>query len=145
MGEGICQKCKDWHGCVGKEWFGYHEIRWCPFQVIWILRNTEAFAINWPIEPDRATNPESGKKQAKQEASFVKPKLIIAELYQRLEKCGVAGKLLAAQARANENMGMLEPEAWEALMYVKGWKRKKMSFSTWKKAKKYYHKVTIEV
>jgi hypothetical protein len=79
-----------------------------------------------------------------QEGNFVKPAIIIAEVEKRLETCGTSGKLLVAQCQAGKTLEELDDEAWEVLMYVKGWRRKKMSFSAWKKQKKYYQKVVKE-
>lgn len=137
MGEGNCRDCKDWHGCVGKDWYSYPDIRWCPFQVMWLLKHADTLCWgDWPPEPGRA-DPGIGEKQVSKEGHFVKPKVIIAELKYRLDRCGVQGKLLAAQARARDDIDMLEPEAWQALMYVKGFKRKSSGFSDWKKKRNY--------
>ena len=144
MHEGDCQKCKDWHGCVGKPWYSYLEIRWCPFQVMWILRYCDVLhSGRWPSPDERPDTVPY--EQFHNEAPFVKAALIIAELEHRLARCGVAGKLLKAQARAGDNLDYLEGEAWQALLYVKGFRRKITSFTDWKKDKKKYQKTHQKV
>lgn len=143
MSEGVCQKCRDWHGCVGKEWYNFSEIRWCPFQVLWLLRNADTFHTGkWPAEDNRAES--IGSKQFHKEGSFVKPATIIAELEHRLGRCGVQGKLLRAQARAGDSLEDIEPEAWDVLMYVKGYRRKDLPFRAWLKQRRYLNKITTK-
>lgn len=141
MHEGDCQKCKDWHGCVGKAWYDYGEIRWCPFQVMWILQHSNLFdAGKWPPQDNRVESIET--RQICTEADFVHTQIILGELNYRLKRTGTPGKLLKAQARAGDSLDYLEAEAWDALMYVKGWRRKSQSFSNWKKDKRYHQKPT---
>jgi hypothetical protein len=126
-----CRNCKRWEGCVGKAWYSYADLRWCPLQVIWLIQHAEIFKSGkWPIEEGAQT--EGGGKQVKREAPFVKPEIIIAELEHRLKKTGIQGQRLIAQIKAGRDINALNPRAYEALMYVKGWRRKRMSFTEWK-------------
>ena len=140
---GDCRDCKDYRECSGLyEWFHYGQIRFCPFQVIWIIANSEIFRDgNWPKDPDRADDNNTGSRAIKTEATFTKPILILAEVESRLRRTGLNGKLLVAQVEAGRSFNNLDRDAEDALMYAKGFKRKRMSFSHWKKARKYYQKV----
>ena len=149
---GDCRDCKDYRECEalrkdnegqytikgnGKEWYHYGEIRWCPFQCIWIINNTATLRDGrWPQDPDRIDN-NAGQRSIKTEASFTRPILILAELESRLERTGIQGKLLVAQVEAGREFDYLDREAYDALLYIKGFRRKRMSFMTWKKQRKH--------
>ena len=152
-----CRDCKDYRECPslrkddygkytikgqGKDWWHYGEIRWCPFQCIWIINNTATLRDGrWPQDPDRIDN-NAGQRSIKTEASFTRPILILAELESRLERTGIQGKLLVAQVEAGWEFDDLDREARDALMYVKGFRRKKDNFVKWKKERKYRRKHT---
>ena len=92
MPELDCQKCKRWKHCPGKEWYHYGEIRWCPRQVIWILQNADTLdAGMWVV--DKNLTDESDQR-AMNEAYYVKSKIAIAEVRDRLKTTGVQGELL---------------------------------------------------
>ena len=141
---GDCRHCKDYRECIGKDWYHYGEIRWCVYQVIWIIRNAATLRDGrWPQDPDRVDD-NSGQRSIKTEASYVKAILILAEVEERLRRTGICGKLLVAQVEAGREFDTLDYEAKSALLYIKGWRRKRMSFQAWKKARKYYQKVMIK-
>jgi hypothetical protein len=141
MNSGNCHNCHDYRLCIGKEWYNFSEIKWCIWQVIWILTNCEVLQSGrWPKE---LYSDNEGQRTIKTEASFVKPILIWAEVDKRLKRTGTAGKLLCAQIKAGETFDTLDDEAREALMYVKGLKRKKSSFRRW--VRETYHSKTCVV
>lgn len=126
-----CRDCKSWKGCPGREWFNFLEVRWCPFQCIWILQNRETLLSgHWPQDPYNS-NDNLGQKTFKTEASFVKPELVIAELESRLERCGRQKELLITQIEDGRTLSNLSDGAREVLMYVKGFRRKGISFRKW--------------
>ena len=162
---GDCHNCRDYRGCPGKrrtcpdctgkaadggiscatcngtgyinEGYLYNEIRWCPQQVIWLIEHKETLIDgHWPQDPYGADN-NTGSRTIKTEASFVKPELVIGELETRLERCGKQAELLVTQIEDGRTLSNLSPGAREVLMYVKGFRRKRMSFSAWKKQRKY--------
>jgi hypothetical protein len=142
---GDCRSCKDYRLCIPPEWFNYAEIRFCPYQVVWIIQFAETLkAGRWPKDPNMADDNQGGKN-IKTEAAFTKPILIIAEVESRLGRTGINGKLLVAQIQAGREFSNLDKEAWDALLYVKGWKQKPESFPVWKKKRKWYQKVQQEV
>lgn len=134
---GDCRDCRDYRGCFGKPWFNYSEIRFCLWQVLWIIQSADTLrAGHWPPDPDKADD-NSGQRTVKADASFTKPVLILAEVETRLRRTGIYGKLLIAQVEAGKEFTTLDYEARLALLYVKGWRRKAMSFRTWKIQREY--------
>jgi len=128
---GDCRACKDYRECIGKEWFHYGQIRWCPYQVLWIIMNASILRDGrWPQDPDR-TDSNLGQRSIKTEASFVKPEIILAEVEQRMERTGTQGELLVTQVEDGRMLTNLSPGAREVLMYVKGFRRKRIGFKKW--------------
>ena len=137
---GDCRDCKDYRECIGKDWFHFGEIRWCPFQVIWILSHANTLrAGHWPKDPD-SQDDNSGQRKINTEGTFVKPIIILSEVESRLQRTGIQGKLLVAQIESGRTFENLDRDARDALLYVKGWRQKRMSFSAWKKKRRYYWK-----
>ena len=132
-----CRRCRDWKGCPGKEWFGYHEIRWCPQQVFWLLKYADILHTGeWPVPDATVAGGMRGKSIT--EAAFVKVILVIAELDSRLSKTSWRGRLLAEECKNREMMVFLSNDAKDALYYVVGWRRKDRNFSGWLKDRRYY-------
>lgn len=134
-----CRKCQTYQGCVGKEWYTYTEIRFCPLQILWIIEKAETLIKGWPPDPESSGHIDPKiKTRYRSEAYFAKPMEILAEVNYRVKRAGVNGKLLRAEVVAGLE---LSAESRDALMYCKGKWRKRMSFSAWKKQRKYYQKV----
>ena len=136
---GDCRHCKDYRECMQDiTWFHYGQIRWCPYQIIWILQHKETLcAGQWPKAEDGSSDSNLGQRSVKTEASFVKPELIIGEVETRLERTGKQGELLVTQIEDGRDVSNLSTGAREVLMYVKGFRRKRMGFSAWKKQRKH--------
>lgn len=134
---GDCRHCKDWRGCLGKDWYSFAEVRWCAQQVFWLLKYAYILRQGlWPIPDERA---EVGLKSGgmSTEARFTKAILVIAELDKRLIRTGWRGQLLAEQAVNREKMMYLNDDAKDALYYVSGWRRKETPFRTWRGMRRY--------
>jgi len=138
-----CQKCKNWHDCKAPpDWWNYSEVRFCPYQCLWILANADTLrAGHWPIQEGQAEDPV-GNRQFKSEASFVKPELIIGELESRLAKTPNRGELLVTQIEDGRTLSNLSNGARAILMYLKGRKRKAMDFNAWQRQKRYRKMIT---
>jgi len=133
-----CQKCKRYQGCAGKDTYTYSEIRWCPWQVLWILGREENLRnADWGNRDDVKTFSHS-----QHDAPFTKGVDVVAELEARLERTGVYGELLKAQVEAGRTMETLSQNAKAALMYVKGWRRKQISFTRY--MREIYRSITGE-
>ena len=132
---GDCLKCKDYRECSQDHgWFHYGQIKWCPYQILWILEHAETLRSGkWPQDFKAPGNVDSliQGRNLKAEATFVKPVTVLAEVEYRLEQTGIAGKFLLAQIKAGETLETFEPEARAALMYIKGWRRKRIDFKRW--------------
>jgi len=126
---GDCRKCRDWKGCPGKEFFTYPEIQFCIHQMVWLIKNAEVMRKgDWPAEPDDNV----GTQQFTDEATFTKAVLIIAEVDSRLEETGDAGKHLVDVLMAGVETYNLSQNPRDALYYISGWNRKRISFNKWR-------------
>lgn len=135
-----CRKCKDYRDCTRNHaWYHYGQIRWCIYQIIWIILNSELLGDGrWPANPDGPSSVDPKVRTGyKSEAYFVKPVLILAEVNYRLKRCGTDGKLLRAEVLAGLE---LSPESKDALMYCKGSWRKRMSYRRWLRDRRYLGK-----
>ena len=133
-----CRKCKSYKDCAGKPWFHYGEIRFCPHQVIWVISNSEILRTTWPPNPEGSGYIDTKIKTGYgSEAYYVKPAGILGEVNARLARTGTHGKLLRAEVLAGLD---LSAESESALMYVKGWRRKRMSYQRWLRKKRYRRK-----
>jgi len=146
-----CRKCKDYRDCQGhiyivekeegKEyvpWYHYGEIRFCPFQIRWIIEHAETLRAKWPDAPEDSGCIDPGIQTGyKSEAYYTKPAGILGEVNARLTKAGTHGKLLRAEVLAELD---LSEESTSALMYCKGWRRKRISYQRWLWARHYEEK-----
>lgn len=139
---GDCRTCRDYRGCIGKEWFNFAEIRWCPLQIVWILQYKDTLKDGrWPQDP-YASDDNVGQRSIKTEASFVKPEIIIAELEARFQRVGPQAELLITQVEDGRTLSNLSSGAREVLMYVKGFRRKQISFRRWLRRVYYKRRTT---
>ena len=137
-----CLDCKDYKKCPRstKDWFAYYEIRFCPYQVIFIIYRVATFRDSkWPESPYGRNDIAPGVRAGfRNEAYFVKPKIVLAEVEYRLRRVTRD----AREALIDEiMMGKIDLDdfsrpAKRALMYVKGFRRKKQTFSQWRRGEK---------
>jgi hypothetical protein len=128
---GDCRHCRDYRECIGKPWFNFAEIKFCIYQILWILLNADTLRTgHWPQDPDNPSD-NLGQRSIKTEASFVKPGIIIAEVEKRLERTGIQAELLITQVEDGRTLSNLSDGAREVLMYVKGLSRKSTGFKRW--------------
>ena len=136
-----CVVCQDYHDCAyneGKEWYSYGEVRFCPFQCIWLIEYRELIMDGvWPH--DAANTDPMIHTSFASEAYFTKPGEIWAVFSPRLKKAGRSGQTLVEEIdtftiKLNEksvSLTFLSTTAYQALMYLKGARGKKVSFSQW--------------
>ncbi len=111
------------------EWYAPSEIKYNSNQVLFILKHLEMMLVGeWPPEC-RETGYTGGGSYHSHSAKFEVPVVIAAEVSQRLEKCGLSGRLLTAQVKAELP---LDFDSRLALWYCSGWRRKQMSFNDWR-------------
>jgi len=133
MTKSPCMDCRDWRICNPADWFAFNEVRFCSHQVLWLLKWGDYLRSgHWPPEPEKDEN-KTNKRST--EATFVKPELIIAEVSARLALTGVNGKLLVALVEAHPDVELqsLDRDARDALYYVSGWRRRRVSFGRWRR------------
>jgi len=138
-----CRKCKSYKDCTGKSWFHYGEIRFCPFQVLWIIEHSDILLSgDWPPNPEGSgyIDPKIKTGYAS-EGYYTKPVGILGEVNYRLKRAGVNGKLLRAEILAGLD---LSDESRSALMYVKGWRRKTISYQRWERQRRYRSNLSIK-
>lgn len=138
-----CKTCKSYKGCPGKEFYFYSEIRFCPHQILFIIEHSATLLSGkWPPNPEGSSYIDTKIKTGfKSEAYFVKPVGILAEVNDRLKRTGTDGKLLRAEVLAGLE---LSQESKDALMYIKGWRRKTISYRRWKAQRKYRRILSIK-
>lgn len=135
-----CRDCKRWQDCPDpdSDWYSYGQIRWCIYQVFWMLKYSEYLRIGiWPTPESTCETP---KRTLSKDAQYVNACVIIAELDYRLEKTGLKGRLLEEECQNREKMLYLSDSAKDALYYVSGWRRKARNFSQWLKDRRYHQK-----
>jgi len=99
---------------------------------MWILEHSDTLLDgDWPTDPDGNTETDHVQKGYNSEASFVKPEVTLADVEFRLKTTGPSGEALRDAAQKGYLIDDLSPPAWRALMYVKGFYRKKQTFSQW--------------
>ncbi len=125
-----CRSCRTWKGCKhDQSYFNYQEIRFCAYQVEWLIAHSEMLRKGqWPPE-ETGDNP--GSRQVQTEGTFVKASVIMAELDARLKSTGVCGKLLISLVESGAPVN--DRDARDALYYISGWRRKATSFNRWRR------------
>lgn len=95
----------------------------------------------WPISPITTSNgdlPGIGGP-VRTEAYYVKPEEIAGDIEWRLKRTGIAGTQLVEEIEAMEDLDYqkLHSLARDALNYISGWSRKRLSYSAWLKQRRY--------
>jgi len=109
---------------------------------MWLLENLDTLlAGHWPKSPDGSTyiDPAIRRRASPTHAKFEKPCDIAAEIEYRLRRTGIEGKLLRAEVIAGLTYE-LSKESQNALMYIKGWRRKRVPYKLWLAQRNYYKK-----
>ncbi len=115
-----------------KDWYSFSEIRFTLPQVRWLLEPERLKMLRegrWPPEPRNSGYIGGSSFQLRAEGKFIRPAVIAAELDWRLKQTKTDGKLLQAQIEAGHDY--LEPEAYCALKYCSGWRRKATPYRQW--------------
>lgn len=125
---GLCQDCRSYKGCGGHENYSYPEIRWCPYQVIWLIENADSLRTSgWDIDDDNLGSPNT-----KTQAGFVNIANVLAEVDIRVAAAGRHGQKLRDQIlQEGRTFSNLSFQAMAALMYIKGWRRKRIPYARW--------------
>lgn len=143
-----CRECKSYKDCEGHiyivdtdagrqyvNWYHYGEIRWCPYQVMFILESSETLLLgDWPERPEGSSYTDPMIKTGfPDEAYFTKPEEAIGEVEYRLARVTRDAReaLIDAANRGIVDLKELSRPAHRALLYVKGKNRKKKNYTWW--------------
>ena len=125
-------------------WYPPNKITFTQSQMLFLLENLDLLgAGDYPPDPYSSDEQKGGKHSYR--APFVTAVELSAEITSRLVRTGVDGKLLLAEAKLGLDIVLLSYEAKRALKYCAGWRRKKMSYQSWKNQNKYRQKVKDRV
>lgn len=143
-----CRKCKTYQDCEGHiyevkteagkqyvNWYHYGEVRFCPYQVLFIIEQSATLGVGrWSDSPDGSSYTDPAVQSAlKPEAYYTKPEEILGEVKRRLKTTKEAGEALVDAALEGEtDIKRLSRPAYRALMYCKGKKRKKEPYPKWR-------------
>ena len=87
--------------CMGHEWYDYGDIKYCGFEVIWIIQNAEELRQGgWPLPPEHL-EVDRLKEEIIAGAYYEKAICIVAEVDARLKRTGKDGKWLVSLIIAN--------------------------------------------
>ncbi len=129
-----CVKCK--HNCIRRDYFSYHEIRFCRTQMIFLIEHIlELGEGRWPASPDGSSYVDLPirSRQFNQEAYFTKPTEMVAEVMSRLNRTEDGPVLMEEIHSGLCERHLLGKKARKALNYVSGWRRREESFESFKK------------
>ena len=129
------ENCIGWKNCVGLEHYSYGEIRFCPFQCIWIIEHACILSHGeWPQHPDGDVDT---KTQLASEGRFTLACETIAEVRDRLKNVDTRRReLLIQEIRAEKQFSKnsierMSDEAISVLLYISGWPRKRDTYYDW--------------
>jgi hypothetical protein len=134
--------CRTPDGCDGHPYYETHEIRFCRFQMLWLLAELPTLkAGKYPVGSSTGyvdLHLESHRPLVVR-APFETPVLLAAEVTSRLDRCGLDGVILKAIVMWGEmpealakglNMGCADVlrRRERALQYISGWRRRLVSY-----------------
>lgn len=151
-----------------ERWYSYAVFRWTREQNFWALQNSESFEHGkWPplfvdkdglfktdkydkeqkrwvevlMQVSSYVEPTIGRWQKKRQAYYEKPRIIILEIKERLETTKEAGEALIDEINTGVvDVDGLSRPARRALNYISGERRRRQTYSEWKKQKAYRQK-----
>lgn len=115
------------------------DIFFCRYQVVWLISSLEYLWFEWPASPIGMTNGDlpGVPTHVRTEAYFTKPAEIAAEIGWRLNRTGKDGETLVEEIEKGHIIDDLVSVSRDALNYICGWNRKRMSYKAWLKQREY--------
>lgn len=145
----LCRDCKDWRFCEVRDYFALSDIKPCPFQVVWLLATFtrkredgeyEFWIDKWMPDPSHTELASSSTFKS----PFESIACLSAEINWRLNRTGKDGKeLMMDVLNGTLNIEYLCEDARNALEYISGNKRRRVSYAEWKKVRKYRDKSVL--
>ena len=137
-----CRSRADKISCSGYPWYSYADISFCRYQMRWLIENLPGLRLGiYPPDPQPTgyiDNPGSRRSIVSTSAKFEMPVQLAAEVDARLDKTGKDGSLLLAQVLAELP---LHRDAEQALRYITGWRRMRISYARWCRDERYLTKL----
>lgn len=129
-----CKGCK--FACKNRDFYTWGEIRFCRTQMMWLITHiAELGEGNWPTNPEGSSyvDPALRSKSFRDEAYFVKPSGMLAEIKKRLSRTGEDGITLMEDIHSGiRRYEDLKSVAKRALNYISGFRQRKESYSAFK-------------
>ena len=129
--------CRD--QATNKDYIYYY-----PYEIIFRREHCLFLLEHWELLSQGIYPHEPSNGQVVSTISTIRPKWnaasnLKAEICLRLERCKDAGRTLLHEVSFLhiDRVDYLSPAARDALKYIEGWYRKKMSFADWKKQRRY--------
>lgn len=135
--------CNDYRKCIGKEFYTYADLKFCPYQVLWIMQHADILDEGrWPDPPVYLDiDNDAKKRQIIPEAYFVKSILTIAIVRMRLELITKDDRRQLWKAVGEgQEFNEIEGGAKSALLYISGWRMRKTPYTRWKAKKNYRYR-----
>jgi len=141
------------------EWYSPGKIRFQRDEMIWMTENLPLLEEGiWPREPSESGYTETAnvQKSRSHKAPFETAAQYFAEVTARMFPKDENGKIIQPALHAACNVlvwevqhglndyELLSPTAKTALNYISGWDRRKMSYSKWKRQRRYRGGQTIK-
>ena len=142
-----CRDCKGYKKCIGKEYYTYTDIRYCGHQVHWVLKNLLLFLDGrWPPTP-RIIEPELNIKQRtySTEAGFIKCRIILADIFSRLDQTGKDGDSLVEAILDEKSDAEFDDDQRSAFHFITGWFPKKSVYRLWKSQRNYRRRLAESI
>ena len=126
-------------------WYSPREIIFSRDQVLFLLENLTLLRKGeYPPDPANSGYTGNDRGSISTHAPFETPCQFAAEIDSRLDVTNLYGKLLLAEINAGVPLWELSKESRLALNYCSGWRRRRMSFSDWKRTKLYRQRLSTK-
>jgi hypothetical protein len=100
----LCKQCTDYKKCVGFPWYSWEDIKWCPYQVWWIIEFSDVFEQGiWPDAPENR-HTDIVEKSLTPEASFVRASMALGEVEARLLRTDKDGEWLVSLIKSGYSL-----------------------------------------
>jgi hypothetical protein len=137
-----CRSCNRPCGYESVEYFAQSAIdnHYCRVQIVWAIRNL-ATTEGWPVKQTGYVDThEDVQTSAPQDAPHRGAIETWAEISYRITKAGEDGETLVSEAINIENPNNFSRAARNALNFVSGFRRRRLSYSKWLYEQKRKHK-----
>lgn len=144
MPKSECDYCKKPCSTPNADYYEMNQIKYCSPQILFLIEHLELLRDGiYPCNPINTGYTDSIDPSIRVQpsgiAGFVTPALIYSDVSSRLKACRKDGETLEHEVRYlhADYYGLLSPSARNALLYISGWRRKRMKYYKWLKQREY--------